>query len=128
MSMNEEFEEVLRFWFSSQPTADHAALFIDKPHLIAPMQDHDLGMTFFKYPAGNTLALMQEAPKGYKPPGSSRSKKRRTPQSPTRQTKVRGEDFFGPLTLTLSRQERAHRKVPARDLNVSTKHSCERQE
>ena len=44
--------------------------FIDKPHLIAPMEDHDLWMTFFKDPAGNTLALMQEAPKGYKPPGS----------------------------------------------------------
>jgi hypothetical protein len=37
--------------------------FIDKPHLIAPMEDHDLWMTFFKDPAG-TLALMQEAPKG----------------------------------------------------------------
>jgi methylmalonyl-CoA/ethylmalonyl-CoA epimerase len=32
------------------------------------MEDHDLWMTFFKDPAGNTLALMQEAPKGYKPP------------------------------------------------------------
>jgi methylmalonyl-CoA/ethylmalonyl-CoA epimerase len=41
--------------------------FIDKPHLIASMEDHDLWMTFFKDPAGNTLALMQEAPKGYKP-------------------------------------------------------------
>jgi methylmalonyl-CoA/ethylmalonyl-CoA epimerase len=41
--------------------------FMDKPHLIAPMEDHDLWMTFFKDPAGNTLALMQEAPKGYKP-------------------------------------------------------------
>ena len=44
--------------------------FIDKPHLIAPMEDHDLWMTFFKDPAGNTLALMQEAPKGYKPPSN----------------------------------------------------------
>ena len=34
--------------------------FIDKPHLIAPMEDHDLWMTFFKDPAGNTLALMQK--------------------------------------------------------------------
>jgi methylmalonyl-CoA/ethylmalonyl-CoA epimerase len=41
--------------------------FIDEPHLIAPMEDHDLWMTFFKDPAGNTLALMQEAPKGYQP-------------------------------------------------------------
>jgi methylmalonyl-CoA/ethylmalonyl-CoA epimerase len=44
--------------------------FIDKPHLIAPMEDHDLWMTFFKDSADNTLALMQEAPKGYKPTGS----------------------------------------------------------
>jgi len=41
--------------------------FIDEPHLIAPMEDHDLWMAFFKDPAGNVLALMQEAPKGYKP-------------------------------------------------------------
>ena len=44
--------------------------FIDEPHLIAPMEDHDLWMAFFKDPAGNTLALMQEAPKGYKPAGA----------------------------------------------------------
>jgi methylmalonyl-CoA/ethylmalonyl-CoA epimerase len=41
--------------------------FIDSPHLIAPMEDHDLWMTFFSDPAGNVLALMHEAPKGYKP-------------------------------------------------------------
>ena len=41
--------------------------FIDTPHLIAPMEDHDLWMTFFSDPAGNMLALMHEAPKGYKP-------------------------------------------------------------
>jgi methylmalonyl-CoA/ethylmalonyl-CoA epimerase len=41
--------------------------FVDKPHLIAPMEDHDLWMTFFHDPDGHTLALMQEAPKGYKP-------------------------------------------------------------
>ena len=41
--------------------------FIDAPHLVAPMPDHDLWMVFFKDPAGNTLALMQEAPKGYEP-------------------------------------------------------------
>ncbi len=42
--------------------------FIDQPHLIAPMEDHDLWMAFFKDPAGNMLALMQEAPKGYQLP------------------------------------------------------------
>ena len=44
--------------------------FDDKPHLIAKMDDHDLWMTFFKDPDGHTLALMQEAPKGYSPKGS----------------------------------------------------------
>ena len=34
--------------------------FIDKPHLIAKMPDHELWMTFFKDPDGNTLALMSE--------------------------------------------------------------------
>jgi methylmalonyl-CoA/ethylmalonyl-CoA epimerase len=41
--------------------------FVDQPHVIAPMEDHDLWMVFFKDPAGNLLALMQEAPKGYRP-------------------------------------------------------------
>jgi len=40
-----------------------------EPHLIAKMEDHDLWMAFFDDPDGNTLALMQEAPKGYAPPG-----------------------------------------------------------
>ena len=42
--------------------------FTDAPHLIAQMEDHDLWMAFFRDPAGNTLALMQQAPKGYQPP------------------------------------------------------------
>jgi len=42
--------------------------FDSKPHLIAKMDDHDLWMAFFTDPDGHTLALMQEAPKGYKPP------------------------------------------------------------
>jgi methylmalonyl-CoA/ethylmalonyl-CoA epimerase len=37
------------------------------PHLIAKMDDHDLWMAFFTDPDGHTLALMQEAPKGYSP-------------------------------------------------------------
>ena len=41
--------------------------FTDKPHLIARMDDHDLWMAFFKDPDGHTLAVMQEAPKGYAP-------------------------------------------------------------
>lgn len=41
--------------------------FIDKIHMIAPMEDHDLWMTFFRDPDGHLLALMCETPKGYKP-------------------------------------------------------------
>jgi methylmalonyl-CoA/ethylmalonyl-CoA epimerase len=44
------------------------AVFASKPHLIARMDDHDLWMAFFNDPDGHTLALMQEAPKGYTPP------------------------------------------------------------
>lgn len=41
--------------------------FTIEPHLIAKMEDHDLWMAFFEDPDGNTLALMQEAPKAYVP-------------------------------------------------------------
>lgn len=34
--------------------------FVDKPHLVARMPDHELWMTFFKDAEGNTLALMSE--------------------------------------------------------------------
>ena len=44
---------------------ERGVAFVDQPHLIAPMEDHDLWMVFFKDPAGNTHALMQEAPKGW---------------------------------------------------------------
>lgn len=48
--------------------AEHAALvargvsFIDEPHLVARMPDHELGMCFFRDPDGHTLALMCERP------------------------------------------------------------------
>jgi len=38
-----------------------------QPHLIAKMEDHDLWMAFFDDPDGHTLAVMQEALKGYAP-------------------------------------------------------------
>ncbi|HEX2826276.1 MAG TPA: VOC family protein [Burkholderiales bacterium] len=41
--------------------------FSSSPHLIAKMDDHDFWMAFFEDPDGHTLALMQEAPKGYTP-------------------------------------------------------------
>ena len=47
---------------------ERGVTFSSKPHLIAKMDDHDLWMAFFTDPDGHTLALMQEAPKGYTPP------------------------------------------------------------
>ena len=41
--------------------------FIDDIHLVAPMEDHDLWMTFFRDPDEHMLALMAETPKGYRP-------------------------------------------------------------
>jgi catechol 2,3-dioxygenase-like lactoylglutathione lyase family enzyme len=46
--------------------AEHAALaargvpFIDTPHLVARMPDHELWMCFFRDPDGHVLALMAE--------------------------------------------------------------------
>lgn len=42
-------------------------VFNDQIHLIAPMEDHDLWMTFFGDPDDHALALMMEAPKGWAP-------------------------------------------------------------
>jgi methylmalonyl-CoA/ethylmalonyl-CoA epimerase len=42
-------------------------VFTSGAHLIAKMDDHDLWMAFFEDPDGHVLALMQEAPKGYRP-------------------------------------------------------------
>jgi methylmalonyl-CoA/ethylmalonyl-CoA epimerase len=41
--------------------------FSDQVHLVAPMEDHDLWMTFFRDPDDHILALMMEAPKGWTP-------------------------------------------------------------
>jgi methylmalonyl-CoA/ethylmalonyl-CoA epimerase len=41
--------------------------FTDEIHMIAPMEDHNLWMTFFNDPDGHILALMMEAPKGWAP-------------------------------------------------------------
>ena len=37
--------------------------FVDAPHLIASMPDHDLWMCFFTDPDGHTMSLMCERPK-----------------------------------------------------------------
>jgi methylmalonyl-CoA/ethylmalonyl-CoA epimerase len=47
--------------------AKRGVAFTSQPHLIAKMDGHDLWMAFFKDPDGHTLAVMQEAPKGYVP-------------------------------------------------------------
>ena len=47
--------------------AKRGVSFTSEPHLIAKMDDHDLWMAFFTDPDGHTLAVMQEAPKGYVP-------------------------------------------------------------
>jgi len=38
--------------------------FVDAPHLVASMPDHDLWMCFFRDPDGHTLALLCERSKG----------------------------------------------------------------
>jgi len=40
---------------------------VSKPHLLAPMPDHDLWMAFTRDPDGHLIGLMMEAPKGYSP-------------------------------------------------------------
>jgi methylmalonyl-CoA/ethylmalonyl-CoA epimerase len=39
---------------------DRGVTFVDQPHLVARMPDHELWMTFFRDSEGNTLALMAE--------------------------------------------------------------------
>ncbi|MDE3128607.1 MAG: VOC family protein, partial [Gemmatimonadota bacterium] len=38
--------------------------FVDEPHVVAPMPNGDLWMTFFRDPDGNTMALMSVLPRG----------------------------------------------------------------
>ncbi|MDB4880418.1 MAG: Glyoxalase/bleomycin resistance protein/dioxygenase [Gemmatimonadetes bacterium] len=38
--------------------------FVDAPHRVAPMPDHDLWMCFFTDPDGHSWGLMAERPKG----------------------------------------------------------------
>jgi methylmalonyl-CoA/ethylmalonyl-CoA epimerase len=55
--------------FATAELRRRGVVFVDQPHRIAEMDDHDLWMTFFRDPDGHLLALMQEAPKGYAPAG-----------------------------------------------------------
>lgn len=47
---------------------DRGVVFVERPHLVARMEDHDFWLAAFRDPDGHLLALMQEAPKGYAPP------------------------------------------------------------
>jgi methylmalonyl-CoA/ethylmalonyl-CoA epimerase len=55
--------EVADILGTSATLKNKGVLFVQEPHLVAKMQDHDLWMAFFKDPSGNTLALMSELPR-----------------------------------------------------------------
>ena len=40
--------------------SERGATFVDEPHLIAKLPDHELWMAFFRDPDGNLMALMSE--------------------------------------------------------------------
>lgn len=45
---------------TARTLASRGVQFVDKPHFIAKMPDHELWMCFFKDPDGHALALMEE--------------------------------------------------------------------
>jgi hypothetical protein len=50
-----------RSWSRTANLSRHRKVeFIDEPHLIARMPDHELWMWFLRDPDGNSLALMEE--------------------------------------------------------------------
>ena len=51
--------------FARRELEHRGVRFLDSIHRVAPMEDHDLWMTFFQDPDEHVLALMMEAPKGY---------------------------------------------------------------
>jgi predicted enzyme related to lactoylglutathione lyase len=46
-----------------QSLLERGVPFVDSPHVIAKMPDHDLWMTFFRDSENNLLSLMSEVPK-----------------------------------------------------------------
>jgi methylmalonyl-CoA/ethylmalonyl-CoA epimerase len=46
-----------------QKMAANGAQFVDQPHIVARMPNHDLWMTFFHDTEQNLLALMSEVPR-----------------------------------------------------------------
>jgi methylmalonyl-CoA/ethylmalonyl-CoA epimerase len=64
-----KFSSILYFRVSDidlahQQIAGRGAKFVQDPHLVARMPDHDLWIAFLEDPDGNTLALMSEVRKG----------------------------------------------------------------
>jgi methylmalonyl-CoA/ethylmalonyl-CoA epimerase len=45
---------------TQQTLKSHGVPFVDDPHLVAKMPDHELWMCFFRDPDGQTLALLEE--------------------------------------------------------------------
>ncbi len=43
-----------------QTLASHGVSFVDEPHLVARMPDHELWICFFRDPEGNLMGLMEE--------------------------------------------------------------------
>src|SRR5215472_15972620 len=46
-----------------QRLVDAGVSIFEVPHIVAPMPDHDLWMSFFRDPEGNVMALMSEVPR-----------------------------------------------------------------
>jgi methylmalonyl-CoA/ethylmalonyl-CoA epimerase len=44
--------------------SERGATFVDEPHLIAKLPDHELWMAFFRDPDGNLMGLMSEVREG----------------------------------------------------------------
>jgi predicted enzyme related to lactoylglutathione lyase len=46
-----------------QRLVDSGVAILEAPHIVAPMPDHDLWMSFFRDTEGNVMALMSEVPR-----------------------------------------------------------------
>jgi len=68
---NKEFDHPSSILYFSVPDiqaahqrlVDAGVTIVDKPHIVAPMPDHDLWMSFFRDTENNVMALMSEVPR-----------------------------------------------------------------
>ncbi|HXX43469.1 MAG TPA: VOC family protein [Candidatus Acidoferrales bacterium] len=51
------------FQAAHQRLVDASVAILEVPHIVAPMPDHDLWMSFFRDTEGNVMALMSEVPR-----------------------------------------------------------------